>query len=88
MCGVLLGIADDGCSFADFVVYRGVSTSGAHLGAFRVDEDTEMWRDGTYVADDFLQTFRCRVRRVHADDIGSCVVKVADKLNLATEVAH
>lgn len=60
---------------------------GSDFGAFGVDEDGDLFADGTHVGDQMANAIVGQVGGVHTDYIEAAVVEIADKIDVTALVA-
>ena len=86
VCGVYTRTTIHRCHLACLVSNGGFSTRGTHFRTFGINQNTYMWWYGTYVADDFLDTFGIGVCSVHTHYIHPCKEEFTEEFFIATQV--
>ena len=72
--------------FTSLISDGGFCASSAHFRAFRVNQNTYMWRYGTNITDDFFDTFSISMRSVHTHHIHPCKEEFAKELFITAQV--
>ena len=85
--GVAIRTTIDAHFFAGFVFEGGCQSGGAHFGTLRVDEQTEVGRNGTDVANDFLDAVGRGVGGVHAHHVHAGEKQLAEEIFVAAQIA-
>ena len=85
--GVAIRTTIDAHFFAGFVFDGSCQSGGAHFGTLRVDEQTEVGRNGTDVANDFLDAVGRGVGGVHAHHVHAGEKQLAEEIFVAAQIA-
>ena len=84
---VHLGTAEDLHGLACLIFDRLLDISSADFGAFGINKDTDMRRNGTRVLDNTTDSIRCSVCRVHPDNVHPGIKKATNEVDITTAIA-